>query len=77
MNQSLILFIIVFLVGISVCSLMSKNKVEPHITGDTVADAKEGLENQEKVCGSALIKLGGKLLLFIDPNNADEIPIEF
>ena len=79
MKQSLILFIIVFLVGISVCSLMSKNKVEPHITGDTVADAKEGLENQEniQVCGSALIKRGGKLLLFIDPNNADEIPIEF
>ena len=79
MNHSLILFIIVFLVAISACSFISDARIEPHITGDTIAGTKEGLENQANinVCGSALIKRGGKLLLFIDPNNSDEIPIEF
>ena len=48
MNYSLILFIIVFLVVISVCSFMSNLRTEPHITGDTIADSKEGLEKPRK-----------------------------
>ena len=79
MKHLLIVFIVLFLVGISICYFLSASNRETHITGDMIDDTKEGLENLEnaKVCGSALIKRGGKLLLFIDPNNSDEIPIEF
>jgi hypothetical protein len=67
--RRLILFaIVIFLFGISVCSFKT-HSVE-----------QEGMEDKgdnKKVCGSALIKRGGKLLLFIDPNDPEEIPIEF
>jgi hypothetical protein len=76
----LLLFtIFIFLLGTSVCAF----SVKTHSEGGSKKDKiNEGLEvndspNETKVCGSALIKRGGKLLLFIDPNNKNEIPIEF
>ena len=82
MNRSFIFFIIVFLTGISICSLLyNRNKLETHITNDKISDSKEGLGNKEqehiKVCGTALIKRGCKLLLFVNPHDTNEIPIEF
>lgn len=74
--RHLLLFaIFIFLLGTSVCALSSRTQNENPITDTTI---NEGLTVKDKnVCGSALIKRGGKLLLFIDPNNTDEIPIEF
>jgi len=76
MRNLLLFTIFIFLLGISVCSLSSNTRIENHINNDKI---NEGLEVKDitNVCGSALIKRGGKLLLFIDPNNKDEIPIEF
>lgn len=69
--------IILFLIGISVCAI-SSNKNEQILDKDV--NSKEGLktiDDKLKTCGSALLKRGGKLLLFINPNDETEIPIEF
>jgi hypothetical protein len=62
----------------SVCAFSTKSQVENHITKDaTIENMETNNDDITKICGSALIKRGGKLLLFIDPNNKEEIPIEF
>jgi hypothetical protein len=75
----LIFAIFIFLFGTSVCALSANTHREKYITNDRI---NEGLvvrdsTDETNVCGSALIKRGGRLLLFIDPNNKDEIPVEF
>jgi hypothetical protein len=76
----LLLFtIFIFLLGTSVCALSAKTYRDKYIENDRI---KEGVEVRDpvvetNVCGSALIKRGGRLLLFVDPKNQDEIPIEF
>lgn len=78
--RSLLLFVIIILLfGISVCGLSTKTYNENHITKDKINEGLEvkGSADGANVCGSALIKRGGKLLLFIDPENKTEVPIEF
>jgi hypothetical protein len=71
--RRLILFaILIFLFGISACSVTS---MKSDSLEEGMKDNNDG--DNKTVCGSALIKRGGKLLLFIDPKDPDEIPIEF
>jgi hypothetical protein len=81
MRYLLLFTIFIFLLGTSVCALSARTQIENHITKDKISDTTsdkniEGLETNN-ICGTALIKRGGRLLLFIDPNNKDELPIEF
>ncbi len=78
MRHLLLFTIFIFLIGMSVCAFSTKSQVENHITKDaTIENMETNNDDTTKICGSALIKRGGKLLLFIDPNNKEEIPIEF
>jgi len=75
MRYFIIFTIIIFLIAISVCALLSHTQ----FTKDALNEGLEvkGNSDTAKICGTALIKRGGKLLLFVDPNNKDEIPTEF
>ena len=83
MRHLLLFTVFIFLLVTSVCAFSAKTQIENHITNDKINDkTNEGLEvqgdkNTTNICGTALIKRGGKLLLFMDPNDKDEMPIEF
>lgn len=77
MRHLLLFAIFIFLLGTSVCAFSSRTQIENHITDDKINEGLTVKDDNVNVCGTALIKRGGKLLLFVDPNNTDEMPIEF
>jgi hypothetical protein len=71
-----LLTVIIFILGTSLCALSTKTYL---VTNNIINEGLvvRGSRDKTNVCGSALIKRGGKLLLFVDPQNKGEVPIEF
>lgn len=75
MRRLILLGILIFLIGIVTCSYSSTYK-ENHITHN-VEEGMTKEKDNKNVCGRTLVKRDGKLLLFIDPNTPENLPIEF